>query len=385
MHLADWMSRIDLGEEIQEVYVHSFLYNLATSLVAVFIPLYILDLGFPVTYVFTFYVFYFGMQILLAVPFSALASRIGYKHLSLLSSVPILGFYFLIRTVETGTGLHFVGVLGGVGFTAYWMGMNPEVATSTHDEKEDEESGFFISMPNLASVISPFIGGLILLVFNFNMLFSATAGLIALSFLPFLFSREHTDGMDINFSQLVSREYLDDFLTYFFEGGQSIGHHVAWPLLIALVIGGSLNIGGAGSLLALGGAVSSIFVGKISEKYGRNKVLWYGASSLAVVLFTMAFTGSAYVAFLVSLMHGVTHSFLSVPLYSSAIDRSEGSDLLEYFAFREISLSLGRVTFLGLFAALFFFVPDYRFIAVFTAASLGAVSCSFFARRMNRP
>lgn len=383
MLVSDWMQRIDLTEEIQEVYIHSFLFKLATSLVSIFIPFYVLELGFSATYVFSFFILYYLAHIVFAVPLSSVASKIGYKHLSLLSSIPILIFYLFMRSVKTSPELHIAALIGGFGFTTYWTGMNSEVAQSTHSEKEDKESGFFISMPSLASMISPFVGGVILAVFNFSFLFVLTAVLIAFSFMPFLFSGEHRDGMEIDFSQLLSQDYLDDFLMYFFEGGESVSHKLMWPLYITVVIGGSLNIGGVGSLLALGSAASSIFVGKISDKAGRNSVLLYGSTMLAAVIFTMAYTGSPVTAFIVSLLHGIFYTSLSVPLYSSAIDRSEEIDLLEYFAFREMSLSAGRITVIGIGAASFLYVPDYRFIISFSAIAASVLVCSFFARKMN--
>lgn len=375
------MQRFDLKKEIHEVYLHSFLFRLATSLVSIFIPLYILELGFPAIYAITFYIVYNAVMLVSIYPLAILASKIGYKHISLISAIPWLAFYLYLRTVENPVSLHLSALIGGLGFAMYWIGMNPEVAKSTDEEKTDQESGLFLSMPSLADIVSPFIGGLILAALSFSSLFLITAALVTASFTPFLFSKEHFEGMNISFRSLFSRKYLNDFMSYFFEGFQSIGHVVIWPLYIAIIIGGSLNIGGVGSLLALGAAISSIFVGKLSENYGRNQILFYGPSCLAFVAITMALTGSIMVALIVSLAHGLFRNTLSVPLYSSAIERSEQTDLLEYFAFRETALTLGRITMLILAATGFLIFPDFRFEAAFALMALGIILGAHFARR----
>jgi len=382
MILADWMQKVDLETEIHEVYIHSFLFRFATSLISIFIPLYILDIGFAPIYAITFYIVYDLTMLVFSVPFAYLAARIGYKRVALLSSILWLSFYLFLRVVETYPALYLAAVIGGMGFNLYWIGMNPEVAESSHEDRTDKESGFFFSMPSLANIVSPFVGGLILALLGFSSLFVLATVMIGVSFVPFLFSREHRGGMELGYSDFVSKEYLDDFLTYFFDGLQSVGHIVIWPLYIAVVIGGSVNIGSVGSLLALGGALSSIFVGKLSQRYGRNKVLFYGPSCLALVVVSMALTGSVAVAFLVSLLHGLFHNTLTVPIYGSAIDRSEESDVLEYFTFREVALTLGRLFGLSIAGLGFVIVPEYKFLAAFSFMAVAVLLCSFFARRI---
>lgn len=109
------MQRIDLTQEIQEVYIHSFLFKLAESLVAIFIPFYIIQNGFSPLTVLVFYSIYYLTHIVGSIPFGILATKIGYKHTSLLSSVFILAFYLTIRAAETRPALYLSAFLGGFG------------------------------------------------------------------------------------------------------------------------------------------------------------------------------------------------------------------------------------------------------------------------------
>ncbi|MFO7794181.1 MAG: hypothetical protein R6V35_04370 [Candidatus Nanohaloarchaea archaeon] len=76
------------------------MFKFAEGLIAIFIPFYILEAGFPVTSVFYFFMIYYGMSILVPYPFGILTSKIGYKHISLISSIFILSFYLILRAAD---------------------------------------------------------------------------------------------------------------------------------------------------------------------------------------------------------------------------------------------------------------------------------------------
>lgn len=383
MHFSDWMQRVDLTQEIQEVYIHSFLFKLAESLVAIFIPFYIIQNGFAPIEVFMFYGIYYLTHMIGTVPFGVLATKIGYKHTSLLSSIFILAFYITIRSAETHPVLYFSAFLGGLGLTIYWMGMNPEVAKSSDDGKTEEETGLFFSMPSIASIIAPFTGGLILAYFTSGVLFLIAAFLMFVSFLPFLLTSEHKDGIEMDLKDLLNRDILKDLLTYFAEGSHTIGRKILWPLYLATVIGGSVNIGTAGTLLAMGSAFTSIFVGKITHERNKARVIMIGALISAVTMILMSQVTTNVSAFVISALHGLSYTAVRLPIYSTTIKRAEEKDLMEYFSVREIALSLGRLTTLGVTVMLFQAYPDDFYILGFSVVALGTLMAGYFGGRIN--
>lgn len=383
MHFSDWMQRVDLTQEIQEVYIHSFLFKFAESLVAIFIPFYIIQNGFTPLDVFIFYGIYYLTHMAGTVPFGILATKIGYKHTSLLSSIFILAFYITIRTAETHPVLYLSAFLGGLGLTIYWMGMNPEVAKSSNEDKTEEETGLFFSMPSIASIIAPFTGGLILAYFSSGFLFLIAAFLMFISFLPFLLTSEHKDGIEIDLKDMFSRDMIKDVLTYFAEGSHTVGRKILWPLYLAVVIGGSVNIGTAGTLLAFGSAVTSIFVGKITGRKNKARVVMIGAliSAATIIMMSQVTTNSA--AFLISAVHGLTYTAVRLPIYSSTIRRAEQKDLMEYFSIREIALSTGRLTTLAITVVLFKAYPENFYTLGFSIVALGTLVTGYFGGRID--
>lgn len=54
--------------EINEVFIHSFLFNLGVKLVAIFIPLFILDISLELIHVMVYYLLYYALHLVAAIP-----------------------------------------------------------------------------------------------------------------------------------------------------------------------------------------------------------------------------------------------------------------------------------------------------------------------------
>lgn len=350
MRLFDWAHRVDLASELQEVYLHRFLFTLAVNTVAIFLPLYVYQQAGTAAPVFVFFAAYYGIFIVLVLPIAHLTARIGYKHTSLLSSPFILAFYLLLRTSTSLTTTFVAALIGGIGFITYWMGMNAEMARNSHTGHRAQEAGIFFSMPKLAAIISPIMGGMILAIAGFHTLFGVAALLVTLSYAPFLFSTEHYEGMNVPLRAVFSSRYLHDFATYAFRGMAGLYGKVVWPLYIAVVIGGSLNIGGAGTIMSFGGVIAGIGIGRAVARTSRTTVMLIGGLVTAVTYIASAYALTPTTAFIISFINGVSFLGITIPLYSTVMDRATKADIIEYFAFREVALCTGRVTFL---AALF--------------------------------
>lgn len=77
MKLLSYMiSRLGLEQEMREIYLHRFIYQMSKKFVAIFIPLYILDLGFSPLIVIAFFMAYFIFSLITALPGGLLASKV---------------------------------------------------------------------------------------------------------------------------------------------------------------------------------------------------------------------------------------------------------------------------------------------------------------------
>jgi len=371
----------DIHSEIQEVYLHTLLFKLAEGLVAIFIPFYILELGFTIPTIFMFFLLYYGMNIVAPYPLGKITTRIGYKHISLISSIFILAFYLILRSAENTPTLYTAAIIGGLGFNMYWAGMNPEVAKSEDDGEEEEETGLFFSMPAIASIFSPLLGGVILYFANFSTLFLTATSLMFISFTPFAYTEEHTEGMNLSINTLLSRDMLTDIATYLFEGAHSVAEKIIWPIYLATVIGGSLNIGGAGTMIALGGAITSIAAGKHINKDNKPKTVLIGSILAGITLVMMSQVTTNITAFIVSMLHGLTYTLVNLPIFSTAVQRAEQkNDVVEYFVLRQIMFGIGKTLVILTTLAIYLNFQENFYIYSFTAIAILLVGTGYFAK-----
>jgi MFS family permease len=327
-----------------------------------------------------------GIPVLSSLPFAKLASKIGYKKTSLISSPLILLFYLLIRKISAGSlESYIIAFIGGLGFNMYWIGMNPEMATSSDSKKRTEESGYFFSMSSLAAAISPFLGGLVLASFNFNALFLIATLIILFSFIPFFFSKRHREGMESNIMDFAKSFPKADFATFYAAGAIFLGKMLVWPFYLATFIQGSISIGGAGSIIAITSGITSAFIGKISSKYGKVRIVGIASMITAFTYLVMSIVSTPMQAFVISGLNGLSFTIFNVPIFSTAMDHSQHKDKLEYFALREIAITLGRITLLLIFTVVFFtFSIKSSFLISFSILALFSIILPYLDRKMEK-
>ncbi|PSH00865.1 MAG: hypothetical protein BRC30_01280 [Nanohaloarchaea archaeon SW_7_46_7] len=87
----------------------------------------------------------------------------------------------------------------------------------------------------------------------------------------------------------------------------------------------------------------ALVAGKISQKYGRLKMIVAGLMAITVAHFArvMVSTGTHVVA--LSFLAGIAFMVYFVPLYSIYADIAEDEDVLEFYALRDFFLNIGKL------------------------------------------
>ena len=351
--------------------MHNFVKSLGLSLVSIFIPMYLMDsAGFTILQVGFFFLSYYMADLLVTIPAYHISSRIGYKKIALISAPFLVGYYFLLQNFSTPALLYLSTVVGATGKSLYWAGMNPETAMSTHDEKRDSEVGIFYSMPTLASIISPVVGGMVVAAFSYNVLFIVTGILVGASFIPLFFSEEHSEGLDTDLASFFSLNYMEDFLTYFFNGAESIGKRLLWPLFLVLIIEGAVDLGVAGGLKSLGAAFTSIAIGRITNDENRSRVIASGVLISVLMFFALYTVTDPLTATILSFIFGLGRTAVTMSAFEKALENAERDDYLEYFAFRGTALNLGRLSMLGVIVGSYYLTQSLLTSVVAMNASI---------------
>ncbi|MCK5043262.1 MAG: hypothetical protein KAR51_04500, partial [Candidatus Aenigmarchaeota archaeon] len=126
MHLHHHMHKIHiLKDELSEVYMNLAIQSFALSLISIFIPIYILSVGFTFDYMILFFMVFYGFIGLTSPVSAALANKFGFKHIILFRTPILITFLLGLYNID---GLAFsplfLAAFGGIGSSLYWVSIN---------------------------------------------------------------------------------------------------------------------------------------------------------------------------------------------------------------------------------------------------------------------
>jgi DHA1 family multidrug resistance protein-like MFS transporter len=182
---------IVLKDELQGVYVNLMIQSFAISLIAIFVPIYLLKLGYSLNQVILFEAVKFAGLSFFSPITALLAKRIGFKHL-IFFRVPMYIFYLtcLIMLEKFSLPIYLIGLIGGVSGSLYWVSLKSIFAKHSHKEKRGYEASKASALPKLATIFGPAIGGMIAVALGFKVLVTIVCLLLFISVLPLISTGE---------------------------------------------------------------------------------------------------------------------------------------------------------------------------------------------------
>ena len=331
-------------EELGSVYRNIALRNFALSMVAIFVPIYLIELGYTVSTVLALFLVIFLTSIVLAPFVTKIISHVGVKH-TISISLPflllnLLGFY-LLQFLEVP--LFLIAILGGLSTTLYFVPFNIDFVRSSHKEKTGREVGYLFAVSKISLALGPLVGAFVISQFGFGTLFAVVISLIFLSMLTLIKGKDMKSDDEFQFKYMLKGSHVKYFFAFFVQGILGVAEVIIWPIFVFLFIAGTAEIGVIGALLTAGSIITSIIIGKITDKTSSSIIIKTGALLYAIVwLFRMNITSSFY-AFVATFIAGLLLMTLDIPIFARAarFANKEGK-VPEFITLREIGLHSGR-------------------------------------------
>ncbi|MFB6190560.1 MAG: hypothetical protein ABEJ91_03225 [Candidatus Nanohaloarchaea archaeon] len=341
---------------IDQVYAYEMLQKFAVGLIGIFIPVYIAAEGSPLSWVFIYLFGYTAVFALSSIGISYVIARIGFKHSLVLSYVFYLPAFVLLRVATLSPELIMsVAGLVGIGKALHWIPLHAEFAVDSEHSTREKASSRILGLPRLSKAAAPFIGGVVMAAFGFHALVAVALFFFILSAVPLFASGDHRDPLDWDFLGMLDRRHVKYGSLFFLRGVTITTGVFLFPLYVFFIIGGSINVGGVSSMASVGSTAFALMVGRVSSRVEASHMIKIGAVASAVMFAVRAFVQASMEAFLVSFGAGLLFMVYYVPLFSRLADAAEDEDVLEFYAFREFCLGLGKVAAL---AVAFFFALE---------------------------
>jgi len=364
--------------------------RMAVELLGLFSPLYVLsiarDLGFSIQNAVLMVIGYFLLIFiakLLTMPLAENASfRIGYRRTLIISVIPFFLFIGLLALSQLyPVLLVLVSIFWGIHAALFWFGYHGLFVKRADHEHFGKQTGLSQALYIATGVVTPILGGLIILKFGYQALFLVAGAIFTLGVMIALLSREikpHRDARIINVIQLF-KTHKKVMLGYFGWGFESALYSTLWPVFLFLLVGKILSFGEIISAAVLVAAIITYLVGLVVDKIGVKEVISLGSIIGFLTWIIRAIVRAPLAIVGVDGAYRVTEQMLHIPLLVRSYQKAIAGGTGQALYFMEISLGLGAAT--GLLLAGILVLLNLPLWTIFLLASIGTLAPIFIIRR----
>lgn len=380
--IQDLLRAFRIRNELGEIYTNLVIRKFALTLITIFIPIYLLNIGFGLFMVVLFILLMWLVKGISSSIAGFLDARIGPKHTILVSVPLLLGFLSLLLLLDPALTplargievplLVLAAVIGGLDQALYWVSLNAEFVKNTDNIHSGKETGHFHAYPQIGVLAAPAIGGLILSWLGFDFLIGIVILLVVISVFPLFLTSDYRERFRLK--PLFARTRRNELLLagIFVQGMVMFAEAFAWPLYLFLRFGDLLSVGAAASFMALGVMVFTMAIGRLSDQISRRRLLTIGAIGLAVLWLASLAITTVLEAFLLSFLIGPFLVLIYIPLFAMYSDFAR-DDPVNRTVLREWLLVAGFLV------ASLLVITTGRMESAFVLAAVG--SLVFFAFR----
>jgi MFS family permease len=334
--------------------------SVALSIVSIYVPAYLLSLGYSLEKVIIYYtlapIFGLTLGLFFYVP---LMKRFGL--------VNVFKFYYPLKIVELillfllayqRIPLEIVALIYGAANYAYWMPLNLLFVRHSAQNEMSSNLAKFYALPQLFSFIGPLIGAILVPFIGFLPVFVVTVLGLLISFIPLAKISNSELTVSLNFIKAWTKISKNKslFLFEFFDNVLEESNWF-WGIYVFIIIGSLSTPGIVGSLTALGGAIFTFIVGKYSKRHDKE-IIPLATILLMIVFALMIIVKAPIYAYLLTLILSFIFTLFIVSYFSVIYKTIKGESEEEFIILREIPTLLGRLV---IFAAIYLTISNLKY------------------------
>ncbi len=344
-HIFWW--RFFPRRKLTQIYLSTALRSFALSLIGIFIPIYLMRVqGFSLNQTLWFFIFY-SFILAVTTPFagwvcfkwgcvrSIFAGIIMY--IIFIGSLYFLPLFPLPWPILSG--------IFGLSQAFYWIGLHLVFYQVSDRKHRGEEVGLRDGLDILASLVSPLLGGLLITIVGFSLVFVLVSVILLLSAAVLLASKEYRITAPVSIHSLFRESGWKDSLFFISRGTGIIAEGVIWPLFIFVIVGSYFSLGIIGSILSGLTGILLWVVGKYSDRINKRIIVRWGTLAKSGAWLLRAFVTTAGQVFAVTALAAVTQGVRESPLGALEYDKARGQ-AAAYFVSREMLICIGRIVLL---------------------------------------
>jgi MFS family permease len=350
------------------VWLHTF----GRSLVSIFIPILLLQIGFSLSNVILFFLIYNAIDVPLNLFARNLIIKRGAREVIFIGILfQIIGFFILyFGSFSFALLLALAFVLASYDsfyWVAHWFVFNECVKSK---KKAGRRVGGLMIVRKLASLISPLIGAGFLIFLNKNYLLIVSVLFLFLSLIP-LFKLKLTyviPKKKMSFKKFFDykrnrRDYFYVFMSHFHGAAEG----VLLPLFVFITFGRIESVGALPVIATIASIVFVFYVGKWSDKFNTNGLIFIGALLVGLFWILRIVFPIMNIIYLTTLLIGFFGVLVGVPIDSNLVRNGKKTSMIGVSCYRNIFHMLSGFVF---YLILFFAIEIFKLSFIISALSM---------------
>lgn len=352
------LSYLFQNREMNELYLSYTIFNFASALITVFVPIYLYQIGYSVANILIFFLVMSASFVIFSWPGAKITASIGIKK-SMLLSIPLTIIYFLgFRYIAAAPILfYFLPIISGFKNTFYNYSIHLDFLANSKQENRGRQISILQSVALIGACLAPLVGGLTAYFLGFKNLFLAGAVFLFISMIPLFFSPEIKIPLNFKFRDLLkelkpSRDWPQklSFTGYAIES--SVGG-IIWPVFLFLIFSRIELVGYLNAFTAFLTLVVLYFIGRKTDRGDKKKIIRLGTGFYSLSLLSRLFIDNFFSATLVDLYRNVAGHIIHVPWDAYSYQLASAKNPFLFIASREIIYNLARIIFMPLIVFVF--------------------------------
>ena len=327
--------------------------DFALGLVSVFIPIYLLDLGYSVQIVFSWMLVLFTSFTITIFISTYLTNKIGFVYTFYIRFIFLISHLGLLILLPKHPFLLFItAILTGIEWSLFWIPLNILFVRNTLENKTGMALSKLSVYSEVLSMFSPIIGAFIVTRFGFPVLFFTAMILALLATIPlFPLKSEKTD---FKFTLIHAKKIYFKYKVFFKTEiiarlAEDTG--AIWSIFVYLQLANKFNIGVISTVAGVAGLFFALTIGKLTDDWSKHSLLKIGAISVTFVWIISFVIGTSstnpWLFYLATFIMGLALKTFIIP-YRTMLWNSGRKDDAQFVVLREIPSFLGRVILFGL-------------------------------------
>ncbi len=283
-------------DELSEIYVSMMLRSLATSMMGIFIPIYLYRLGHSVPEIMSVFGCYFSVRVLLDLIAAHTTARIGPKHTLVIGQFLQIATSALFLTLPTfGWPLLLLGIFWGGAASFFFVPFHVDFSKIKHKAHGGKELSYEQIMEKVGYALGPVISGIVATLFGAQYIFLASAIMLIAGLWPLFRTPEPMQlKQKLDYAGLDFKKVKHVIPSYIGLNVENTLCLMLWPLFLAMfVITDGTVFAGVGTMASIS-VVASILaahaIGKTVDNHQGRSLLRYSAIANSLVYIVRVFT-----------------------------------------------------------------------------------------------